>query len=162
MARVRLPRRPVEWYDTIKQGEALASGGQTEFDLLVNMEDRQNKGATITRIILNLDIRPLSVNTYTQVYVGLTLWSQEAFLTGIMPDADDAADMGVGWMYRGRLWSLVSSLNDAPGIGGSLQLDLRSQRKLTSEDQSLFIVLDAVAATNLTIDFLARVLVKHR
>ncbi len=157
------PRRAVEWYDTIELADTIPSNGQGEHDLLVNMEDRMNKGATVTRLILTLDIRPTVVDTFCNLFVGITTWSNEAFLAGIMPDSDDDADMGVGWMYRGRLWTMMSNLTDAPGLGASLLLDLRSQRVLTSEDQSLFLVVDQDASgINLTMNFLARVLIKHR
>ncbi len=116
----------MEWYDRISGIVSLASGGQDEYDLLTNMDVKDSKGATITRIVLTLDIRASTVNVYNEVFLGLTCWPQEAFLAGIMPEADDEDDNGAGWMYRGRLWTLVPDLNTAPGLGASVNLDLRA------------------------------------
>ena len=158
-------RRLLQWFDTIEVAQTLSSNGQAEHDLLVEMEDQDQRGATVTRMLLDIDIRPNTVNSYAQMYVGILAWPAEAFLAGIMPDADQEADEGLGWMFRGRLYTLEDTLNVAPrNMGSRLVVDLHSQRVLrTSGADSIYLILDQDSSgITLTYNFICRLLMRHR
>ena len=75
------------------------------------------------------------------------------------PDADEENDDGRGWLYRGVMRGLEDSLNVVKGSEGYLRADIRTKRKLRTNDDSLWMVLDQDASgINVTYNLFVRTL----
>jgi len=156
MARGRITK----WFTTLRGHQALATGSQLTFDLLVDMSASQTQGATVTRILFDLYSRNDGITQPKVMDWGIVLMAGEAASAGAFPEADDE-DERVDWMGRGRMMSTMSSLGDGAALG-RVSRDLRAQRVIRDEFQQLRLILDldAVAAGGILVTFITRVLVK--
>ncbi len=154
-------RRTMQWFTSINPLFTLAANGQLSIDLLGPLAVDQRKGATITRVILDLSLFPTVVTTLHEVFWGLLVMDEEAASAGGFPDADIQSDRQ-HWLQRGHLISKVLSTSDGKQ-GDRQMMDIRSQRKLTSEEDTFRIIFDhGATGTSSDIVMFARTLIKFR
>ncbi len=134
-------RRETQWYTKILGFSSLASSAQTSLDLLSGMPQDMRKGATVTRMVYKLVVRPTAVAQLVEAHYGVVVVSTEAFVAGAMPEADVVSDRP-DWMMRGWLYSMADSISDRSQYD-TTEMDLRAQRRLPSEDNTLALVFDA-------------------
>jgi len=153
-------RRPMEWYSTVTGFAVLAAGAQSNTLLYnaVGQGTRNIKGATITRVIVDLLVKNDTVAQNNELFWGIVIVNADARAAGAFPDPNDMSDRA-GWMYRGRILTNASSLTDR-AQWAQKQLDLRSQRLLRTEEDELHIIWNNTGATILQFAIFARVLVK--
>ncbi len=153
--------RAMQWFSIVDEGDrSLASAAQFEADLLTGLSLDLTKGATITRVLLDIVIAPDTVSQITHTSYGLVMVNDDQFSAGAVPEADANADRA-DWLLRAR------SRNTAAAISDSSQLwvrsyDLHSQRVLRSEKQTLALVLDQSSGGGVVFYWMSRVLVKFR
>jgi len=156
-----MPGREYQWYSKLdEEDRAIASGNQLELDLLNEMVDDNRKGATITRVILDLVIVPDTVAQTTFTSYGLAMVNGDALAAGAVPEADVNADRA-DWVLRGRARNMVSSLSDRAQVFHK-EYDLRAQRVLRSEEMTLAIIFDHSSGGGVEVWYMSRVLMKHR
>ncbi len=153
--------RAMDWFDIVDEGdESIASGGQVAKDLLGALASDLKKGATITRVLLDLWIAPDTVAQITHTSYGLVLENIDQASAGGHPDADVNSDQA-DWLLRNR------SRNTAAAISDSSQLfhrtyDLKAQRVLRSEQMSLYLIVDQSSGGGIVMFYSTRVLIKFR
>ena len=136
-------RRATQWLSTYKGRGNLASGVQDNL-LLVNETElgvREVKGATVTRILLDIRLEASSVAQQVQMHWGIVVVNADARAAGAFPDADDYGDRA-DWLVRGHLRTIQSDLSDA-SQWDRVRADLRAQRILRSEESELHLIVDA-------------------
>ena len=139
-------RRPFEWYSVRADWGALTTGAQTNllmYNAIVH-GPRNLKGATVTRIIGDIKIRSETVAQDNTGIFGIVVVNADARAAAAFPDADDYTDR-VDWLYLGRLQNKQSDLSDA-SQWTTMNLDLRAQRILRSEEDELHLVVDSISA----------------
>jgi len=141
------PGRPMQWFDTETPFGGLAGNAQANL-LLYNVTFQASasvKGATITRMIIDLRLQAGSVAQLTEVYWGIILVNADARAAGAFPDADDMSETA-GWLARGRMMVVQSDLSDR-SQWDEVHMDLRSQRVLRNEKDELHLILDNGSAS---------------
>ena len=135
--------RPMEWYTKNFDFSSLASAAQNTGRLYSAQDEglRNIKGATITRIIVDVGLRAESVAQLVRMFWGILIVSAEARIGLTLPDADDMSDRH-DWLVRGRLFTIQDSLSDSSQWAWA-RLDLRAQRIMRSEEDELVIIFDA-------------------
>ena len=153
--------RTYQWYSILDENEtALASGSQIEKDLLGDLVQDERKGATITRIILDLIIAPDTIAQVTFTSYGLCMVNKDAVSAGAVPEADVNADRA-DWLLRGRSRNLSGNLSDPTQVFHR-EYDLRAQRVLRSEEQTLALILDHGSGGGIDFFWMSRILMKLR
>ena len=157
----RAPRRSTEWFTLDRRDQGLATDDQTNETLFnaTSVGARSVKGTTITRMLIDLNLRAGSIAQRVNLYWGILVMNADARAAGAFPEADDVSDRA-GWMVRGNMSTIMSDLSD-----GSQWLrihrDIRSQRILHTEEDELQLILDSSASGfTLRWDAYIRVLVK--
>ena len=156
-----MPRgRLLKWFTTLRTRQALADNSQLTFALLADLSASQTEGATITRILHEMWIHNDTVNNPKTMDWGIVLVSGEAAAASAFPDADDE-DERVDWMVRGRMHAFASDLNHVQN-NTHVERDLRAQRIIRDEFQSLRLILDADAngTGGFFVTFITRVLLR--
>jgi len=138
---VRAPsRRRMTWIDNLFSVD-LTTGGQTVQGLLAAVSANDMVGRTLTRTILCLDYNPpIDIPSGRQnVFMGIGIASQDAFLGSVTPDPETEADQPMGgWIYRCRH---TVSARSAGGL--RIDADIRSQRKIQTGE--LYMVITNLA-----------------
>ena len=155
-----MPGRSLKWFTTLQGHQALASGGQTSFELLAGLEKGDAKGATITRIIFDMWLLPDTINVVKLMDYGMMFLNEDAVTAGGFPDIDIESER-VDFVYRGRAMACANALN-LPNPAGIVHKDLRAQRICRSEEDQFRLVcdLDAVAVGGVFISFISRILIR--
>ena len=141
--RARAPRRATEWFTTEQNTFIdLAAGAQVGLALFsaVSAGARFIKGTTVTRMIIAIDMRPNVTAQDNYCSWGITTVNQDAATANAYPEADDTSDRA-GWMVRGNEYVGANSLFDGAQFA-KVRLDIRSQRVLRDEEQTLQLILD--------------------
>lgn len=135
-------RRETEWFTLQRGYTALAAGGQTNETLInaTSIGARFIKGTTITRMLLDFRMKPDSVAQQCNAFAGIVVMNADARAAGAFPEADDVSDRA-GWLWRARFAPMASSLSDGSQFEVR-HLDIRSQRKLRTEEDELQLVID--------------------
>ena len=136
-------KRSFEWFTTDTGFQSLASAAQTNLTLYsaTLVGARFIKGATVTRMLLDLRLRSDSVAQLVEAYFGILPVNADARAAGAFPDVDDASDRA-GWLYRAKFRTIQDSLSDS-SQWDTRHLDLRAQRILRTEEDELQLVVDA-------------------
>jgi len=151
--------RTLKWFTTITQPVNLATGGQTNFNLLATLDSANTKGATITRIVLKIGANAPTTGAQGALTYGITTLAQEAVVAGAFPDTDVGADQ-VDWLVRGMLIVQGVSANGTESFDIDRH-DLRAQRVLRDVQRQLHFILDASSISGgISFFFIARVLVR--
>ena len=132
--------RPMQWY-TSTQGFSTIADGATTSLLLYNaatLGTRNIKGATMTRLIIDLTIRADSVAQLAVVFWGIVVMNADAAAAAAFPDPEDMSDRA-GWMVRGKSQTIQASLSDA-SQWDRRRMDIRSQRVLRTEEDELRLI----------------------
>jgi len=154
-------RRQVEWQDQSVLNTAVAIGSQIGLDLTDQMAELDKGGATITRIIGSLVVRPDTTQQRDFVFAGIVLVNEDAVAGALFPDPSVDGDQP-GWMWKGFDTVMVSNTGDSSQFS-RLHFDIRSQRKMRHTDDLILVVDNSsVSAGGIVFDFLTRTLVKHR
>ena len=154
--------RPMQWYTGQQGFQTIADGAADNFTLYnaVSHGPRNIKGATITRMIIDLTIRADSVAQIVTGMWGILVMNADARAAGVFPDPADVTDRA-GWMIRGRGETIQSDLSDA-SQWDRRQLDIRSQRVLRTEEDELQFIIDNISGGGRIIQYgiFIRVLVR--
>ena len=150
--------RTLRWFQTHADAQTVTSGGQSANELLSALTVDQRKGATITRMILQLWFRADTIDSICRVKWGIVSISEDANTASAFPDADSALDLA-DWLIRGAEVVLTSDVNDGSQAVRVFR-DVRSQRILRgATDQTHFVVDQATSGTSVTYDVYSRILV---
>ena len=151
-------RRATQWYESI-QGEELRQGATQDVDdLLSNIATGNRQGATVTRMILDLNVHPVDVTLLYEMYWGVTIISADALAALALPDPQNVDD--ADWLVHGRLIGRSANLSGKEG-DDRVQVDIRSQRILRSVSDRLVLVTDVDTTGDLDYSHMVRVLMKH-
>ena len=154
-------KRPFEWFDKDQQLQTVTAGVSVLREILDQMSDNDRVGATITRIIGTIQLRPLLANAEAHIFMGIALVNADAFSGGVVPDPEDAADQP-GWLWKSYRNVMHDAINVHTPVG-LVTFDIRSQRKLGREQRLLIILHNlSTSSTNVNLDYCTRTLVKHR
>ena len=153
--------RSYQWYSILDENDtAVASGTQIEKDLLGDLVTDERKGATITRVILDLVISPDQAGQVTFTSYGLCMVNRDAVAAGAVPEADVNSDRA-DWLLRGRARNNCFALADSTQMFHR-EYDLRAQRVLRSEEQTLALILDHGSGGGIDFFWMSRILMKLR
>jgi len=141
-----MPGRRLEWFTRFIGFTVIASGAQDSFDLYsaAALGAGDIKDSTITRMIIKIIMLPTNLVTMTELFYGIVILNQDAVTAGALPEADVTTDRA-DWLVRGWLAAKSANLSDITQTD-RVELDLRAQRKLHSEEDALTIVYDASAS----------------
>ena len=152
-------RRALEWFSTLADAQSVTSGSQSNNSLLSLMDTSVTKGATITRIILQLVIHLGSTAVNSRLKYGIVIVSEDAAAANAFPDADVSSDQA-DWLVRGAEMLRVSDANDGSQFVRVFR-DLRAQRILRSADDQLHFIIDQDSSgITATYELFTRVLVR--
>ena len=146
--------RPMQWFTRTSAFATLASAAQVNFILYNNLslDNAATKGATVTRMVIDLIFKSDAVAQLNQVHWGIVLVNGDASAAGAFPDPGGDSDRA-GWLVRGNDYVIQDSLSDS-SQWTRVKLDLRSQRVLRSEADGLELILQA-AVTGFTVQWAA-------
>ena len=152
-------RRPLQWYDTELEFATLAVGGQTNLLLYnaVSLGARNIKGATVTRMLLDFDLRSDSLAQLNRLRWGIVMMNADARAAGAFPDPGDPSDRA-GWLARGRMNNMMTSQDASQWT--TRHHDLRSQRIFHTEEDELHLILDNNGGFILSFSAYIRLLVR--
>ena len=126
-------------------------------DLLANLVQDERKSATITRVIIDLDLSVLQLGSSLQAHIGLTKMNTDALASAAFPDPADEVDQP-GWLFR-TMYDVRE--NDNPVF--RMHWDLRAQRVLAGGEETLVFIVEGVGSGS--VDLIgkgwARVLMKR-
>ena len=154
--------RQVMWITREQIVTNLASGAITNLGLYsigIHGGTLFKKGSTITRMLVDLIVSPDAVAQRVRLYWGIVVVNADARAAGAFPDPEDVTDRP-SWLVRGRAEVMADSISDA-SQWKRIELDLRSQRIMRSEEDELQLILSA-ATTGFVLNFSAfiRILVR--
>jgi len=146
--------RETNWFNLDAAFQNLGSGLTTNQTLLsdTTIGNRTIKGATVTRLIIDITIRNAVLAQNNVLYWGITKVNADARAAGAFPDPSDMNDKA-GWMIRGRLQCNADSLTD-PTQWVSRHYDLRAQRLFRNEEEELQLLIEN-SATGFTVSWTA-------
>ena len=152
-------RRKTQWYTTRLVDFSLIAGAQDAlilFDQLSAVGDIV-KGCTVTRMLVDLWMKPASVAQVNTALWGITTVNSDARAAGALPEADDLAERA-GWLVRGELYSIANALTRSEFA--HTQMDLRSQRVLRNDEEELILIIDNAGSFTMVWHAFVRVLIK--
>ncbi len=135
-------RRPFEWYSAFIDFADLAAGSQTNMLMYnaVTHGTRNIKGATITRMLMELVVRSNSVAQDNILFWGIVIVNSDARAAAAFPEPRDVSDRP-DWLARGRMQNKQSDLSDS-SQWTTKTLDLRTQRIIRAEEDELHLIID--------------------
>ena len=150
--------RAMEWQDHITENNTIASNTQVSKDLSANINEVVRKGCTVARILLQMNIRPNTINAFWNVHWGIAMVTKDAAVASALPDPSDQVDGGGGWLGRGLMAGVTEDLSNPMGVQ-YLDKDLRSSRIFRGDEMQLRLILDQDASgITVTYNIMARVL----
>jgi hypothetical protein len=153
-------RRGFEWFSSDIDFADLAGDGQTNLLLYnaIGQGARFVKGATVTRMIIDLRMRANAVAQTVILFWGIVVVNADARAAGAFPEADDLTDRA-DWLIRGKMQTIQASLSDS-SQWDTVKLDIKSQRVLRAEEDELHLILDSRGANVLEWTAFIRVLMR--
>ncbi len=151
----------MEWFTSSVSFANLNSGAQTNLTLYnaTVVGARFVKGATVTRMLVDIIVRSDSVAQDNRLFWGITIVNADARAAGAFPEAADFSDRP-GWLGRGLINNKQSDLSDSSQWSRE-KLDLRSQRILRNEEDELQLILENGGSNILEFTAYVRTLMKH-
>jgi len=135
-------RRATEWVSKDVIFTSLTSASQQTQNLYRGADVAWSvKGSTVTRILLDFEMRPSVVAQVCRIYWGIVIVNADAVAALVFPDADDMTERS-DWLARGMLTATMSDVQDSSQWKG-IHRDLRAQRVMRAEDDELRLVVDA-------------------
>ena len=131
--------RTLRWHETIIGSTALAGGAQTNHELAATIESSETRGATVTRMIIDISMHPEALTVIHETYWGITILPIEAVQAGAFPEADAIEE--ANWLVHGRMYARSENLSDS-SRDPRVMLDIRSQRIFRARTDRLHIILD--------------------
>ncbi len=153
-----MPGRTLKWSTAIHDAQTIAASGQNAHPLLGNLSGTR-KGATITRMLINITLGAAAVDILARLKWGVVIVNNDAALASAFPDADDSAD-DADWLMRDAAVVVMSDVSDGSQLV-RMKYDLRAQRIIRSDQDDLRFVIDRdspVVTTNYNL--FTRVLVR--
>ena len=153
-------RRPFEWYTANQFFTNLAANAQGNLLIYNAIQHgvRGIKGATVTRLLVDIELQPDSVGQNVVMFWGITMVNADARAALAFPEADDPADRA-DWLGKGRLQTSSSDLFDG-SQWHRVHRDLRAQRVFHSEEDELHLIVDSGTVNVLTWSAFIRVLIR--
>ena len=151
--------REVRWFQTHADAQTVTSGGQANVEVLQALSVDQRKGATVTRIILELVLGVAQIDTKCNLKWGIVSLTEDANTAGAFPDADAALDLA-DWLVRGASIIKMSDVDDGSQFV-RVSKDYRAQRILRgATDETHFIIDQNTSGATVNWDLWTRILVK--
>ena len=153
-------RRRFQWYTRLYMNQPLAAGTQDCVDLLppTVWADAQKKGATLTRLLLRINIRGQVNGQTSYTYFGVAMVNADAAAALAFPDADIEAD-NVAWLMRDFTLNSAGDIFDV-SQHQERSYDLRGQRVWRSEQEELHCIFNQDLAGATTISLMSRILMR--
>ncbi len=153
-------RRTVKWFTTKDIDQALLDAATDNFTLSTGLAAANKKGATVTRLIVDLNARTDTLGSIKHLYWGIVLIA-DGFTTATLPDPEVEGDRA-DWMVRGVMHTGAPALGTEFGAAAQINLDIRSQRRIPTEDFSLQLIISdsGAGAGGLLFTHLTRTLVR--
>ena len=153
-------RRPLQWFTSQTDFQNLVGNAQTNLTLFNTGSSvaQPVKGATVTRMIVELMMKGVSLAQDLYLFWGVAVVNGDARAAGAFPDADDITDRA-NWLMRGRMYTIHDSLTDGSQVARR-EYDLHSQRVFRNAEDELQLVLDNGNANTLAWAAFIRVLMK--
>ncbi len=160
-SQVRAPRRGLFWRQTIIN-LGIAASASVFTDLLGGVAEDEKKGLTVTRVIYEWTVRPLTVDVSGAVIAfGMGVFNDDAIAAFSLPDPADAGDEFSWYMWSARNEITTSVLNDF-AQARTFRGDFRAQRKLPSEEDTFGLISERNASVvTLVVDGWVRSLCKR-
>ncbi len=156
-SRIRRPARKYAWYDTVLNS-ILTSGNAIVQNLSLNIASEHRVGMVVERVILDYEYNLSLAGSGGLISYGVTMWPQEAALSGVYPDPDDV-DPEAKWMFK-RSFAIVAtdSANDISQATYAKH-DIKSKRRFQTRDYRLVLVHQAsTLSDNVNVNGMIRVL----
>lgn len=119
------------WIDT-RISQTVASGAQQRDSLMGSLVPAETLGMTTVRQIVDLSMVPPTAASDGQqsMFFAIGVVSQEAFISGTLPDPDSAADRPPrGWLYRGaRIIRAAAAMTTSSPV--HVFADMRGSRRV--------------------------------
>ena len=159
--RSRAPRRGLFWNDTLID-KTLAVGNTTQDSLDLGIPEDEKKGMTLTRLLIDITVVPISIGTGTLYHAGIYLCEDDAFGAGAIADAGQVGD-DAGWIWRVLGVPVYLSVANDYVQRLRWQADIRAQRKYPGEDYTIILTQenDSSGLTNINTDGFVRALFKR-
>ena len=156
----RGPRRALEWFD-IDLNSTVPATAQLGIRADGAMVSDEKKGATITRIIMDFIITPVTagLDVGARLAMGLYMQIEDGFAAGAFADPQTANDQP-GWLWRTLRRYDIGSLTNQIRTSSHVHIDLHSQRKYRGEDDVLVLIFNNESTNSVDIDGWMRTLVK--
>ena len=133
-----------------------SAGVGTDFENLTNnLNQDEVKGATVTRVILDLVYDISGVGTIDSLGIGLVVLNTDAIAVSAFPDPEDTFDQP-GW-----LWRTVHEVFQTDNPKFRQHLDLRAQRKFGGEESNLVLLMKNAGVNTISIHGFARTLIRR-
>ena len=152
--------RRMQWFTSEQVFASLPFGvsGNLLLYNILSQDASPVKGATVTRMLVDLRIQAAGTASRVDMPWGIVLVNADARAAGAFPDPEDLADRA-GWLARGRLMTVQDSLSDA-SQWDRVALDLRSQRVMRNEKDELHLLVHNTTTGTLLWAAYIRVLMK--
>ena len=126
----------------------MASGGQVRIPMLPLLAVGNRKGATVTRLLLEMSWIADADSARKVMNWGITYVNSDAVVALAFPDPSSTLDTP-DWIARGQQFAVANSaIASSPGYNVTRKsLDLRSQRICRAEDDELYFIIDTDAIT---------------
>ena len=131
-----------------------SSGNEDSVDLLANLAEDERKGATVTRVIMDLRYTLAGIGSVQDISIGLTLVNDDALASGALPDPQAETDQP-GW-----LWRTTHEIAEPDNPNLRQHHDLRAQRKM-EEEETLVLIIFVAAVNVMTVHGMSRVLMRR-
>ena len=136
----RRPKRRYAWESSTFDPVTMLPGAQVSANLLSTAavdtpETLLMQGVKIVRMIGSLRVNSIDVSLSVEWAAGITVVGKDADQANAIPDP--VTDTAHGWMW----W--MSRVSPPPGAGGTsiqIDLDIKSQRRLRSQDRPIFVI----------------------
>ena len=116
------------------------------------------KGATVTRIILELSLAANAIDIVARTKWGIVSISEDAATAAAFPDADAALDLA-DWLIRGASVIVSSDVNDGSQFV-RVSRDYRAQRVLRGATDETHFIIDNASGVQVNFDLWTRILVR--
>ena len=137
--------RAMKWYTTLVNENAISSGGFLRLPLLSGMSIANMKGSTVTRMIIDIWLRPDTLSSFKILDFGILWYPQAAVDANAFPDLA-IEDEKYDWLLRSRMYATGSVSGQNPIITEK-HYDNGSQRICRATNDILMMLIDLNSVT---------------
>ena len=125
----------------------VAQNGQAVTALLTGLDTDQRRNVVVIRNVGTWSWKPGSSDALTTVKFAIHAISGESFTAGALPELEtNEGDI----LYTAQAWNQVGNLGENPNQMLNTEFDIKSRRKLRSQDSELVAQIENVSVTAVT------------